>query len=48
VSTPVDPVDPVHAQCMDARAWVNGRFAVLQAEALVWDLRPCPPKEQWS
>jgi hypothetical protein len=46
MSTPLEPIDPLHRQCMDARAWIKDRFAVLQALALLWEPKPCPPKEE--
>jgi hypothetical protein len=45
--SPNEPVDPLHAQCIEAREAIRSHARVLQAYALVWEPAPCPPREVW-
>ena len=40
--SPNEPVDPVHAECMELRRWIRDGFADLKARAATWEPRPIP------
>lgn len=42
-----EPIDEVHAKCIEARLEIRGRVVALHAWVARWEPRPCPPQGRW-
>jgi len=42
--TPSEPIDELHAMCLEARDAIRRHVRVLRALAAEWEPRPCPPR----
>lgn len=44
MSTHLDPIDDLHAECLALRSSIRQHAAALHAEVREWEPAPCPPR----